>query len=403
MKFFDLKLRIVYLLFYLCNYIAGVGSELTTRPVNATRYVGESVEFHCGSNATIYGTSNLVPVNWVFSKEKDCVYCIGTLTYKYIGRYYVNTSVPGQYPLRVVNSTKNDSGVYTCIDDAGFGPDVASAVLIVVDRPNGTNTIQNVKLDLVSIVVPIAIVTFLVVISVIIVIICQTIYTETLCIEQITRGQEGVVIYLKCKMSKASQIFHICGIYKPKWYLDGNLIDPTSDDQSDEMQRLRKKLDISKDGCQLVIRGATTEDSGNYMVIFAGQRSLIELNCEDICIHCTLPLKDNIYQIGTRISLVVVMNKPDVAIGWFKADEMMILSSRITIETEKKAHHLTIDSAVLEDAGNYEVRLIDTGRSISSAKIEVETEEMKRRRMHCEGWIQKSPYIYIYIQRPMPI
>ena len=385
MKLFDLKLRIVYISFYLSSYMAGVGSDLTTRPVNATSYVGQPVEFHCGSNATIYGKSDLVPVNWEFSEEKDCVYCIGTLTYKYIGRYYVNTSVPGQYPLLVVNSTKNDSGVYTCIDDAGFGPDVALAVLIVVDRPNGTISIQTVKHDLAQIVVPIVIVAVLVVImSVTVIIIWATIYSKTLYIDQSTKGFDGVVVLLKCKMSKISQMFSICGIYKPKWYRNGDLIYSISDDQSDEMQRLRKKFEISKDGCQLVIHDATTEDCGNYMVVFAGRKSQILLNCEDICMRCTWPLKGNTYQAGKSISLVMGMSKPEVAIDWFKDGKILISSSRITIETNREAHYLTIKSAILKDAGNYEVRLKDTGRSISSAEIDVQTKKMMRGRM-CSG------------------
>ena len=91
----------------------------------------ESVNLHCGSNTTERGTDTLVPVQWEFSGEEDCVNCIGTLIYKYIGRYSVDTSVVGEYTLRVEIITKNDSGIYRCIDDAGSGPDEASAWLIV--------------------------------------------------------------------------------------------------------------------------------------------------------------------------------------------------------------------------------------------------------------------------------
>ena len=119
---------------YVIYFTSEGNSSLTTRPQNATKFVRESVEFHCGSNATVHGTTDLVPVNWEFSGEKDCVFCIGTLTYKYIGRYYVNTSAVGEYTLRLENITQNDSGIYTCIDDAGFGPDEASAALTVAER-----------------------------------------------------------------------------------------------------------------------------------------------------------------------------------------------------------------------------------------------------------------------------
>ena len=106
-------------------------SSLTTRPRNATRHGHEYVDFHCGSNSTVPGTQRPVPVNWVFSGETACIYCAGSLTYDFIGRYSVKTSVAGEYTLRVENITVNDGGIYTCIDNAGFGPEEASAYLIV--------------------------------------------------------------------------------------------------------------------------------------------------------------------------------------------------------------------------------------------------------------------------------
>ena len=82
------------------------------------------------------------------------------------------------------------------------------------------------------------------------------------------------------------------------------------------------------------------------------------------------------------------MNKPEVAIDWFKNGKRLMSSSRTTFKTDREAHDLTIKSAILKDAGNYEVRLKDNGRSISSAKIEVQTEELEKYLMHSEGWIQ---------------
>ena len=38
----------------------------------------------------------------------------------------------GEYTLRIGNITQLDKGIYTCIDDAGFGPDQASATLFVI-------------------------------------------------------------------------------------------------------------------------------------------------------------------------------------------------------------------------------------------------------------------------------
>ena len=128
-----------------------IGCSLTTRPQNVTRFLErycetdelksravprESVEFQCGSYSKQDGTDNLVPVDWRFSGEEDCIYCSGFLSYKYIGRYSVNASVAGEYTLRVENITKKDEGVYTCIDNAGFGPDEASASLTINGKKN---------------------------------------------------------------------------------------------------------------------------------------------------------------------------------------------------------------------------------------------------------------------------
>ena len=126
----------MFLLKILClvHLLSFISSSLTTRPQSVSKTLHESVEFHCGSDASQQGTGDLVPVDWVFSGEKDCVLCSGVLTYKYAGRYSVDMSVPGEYTLRVENITENDIGVYKCIDGAGFGPDEASASLYIEER-----------------------------------------------------------------------------------------------------------------------------------------------------------------------------------------------------------------------------------------------------------------------------
>ena len=105
------------------SFVAEVWSSLTTRPENVARFVHESVELRCGSNTTIEQADDLVPVNWEFSGEINCIYCIGTLAYKYIGRFSVNIWVVGEYTLRVENVTRNDS--------SGVGSDKTSIELIV--------------------------------------------------------------------------------------------------------------------------------------------------------------------------------------------------------------------------------------------------------------------------------
>lgn len=53
-----------------------------------------------------------------------------------------DTSVVGEYTLMIPNITVADNGTYTCIDEAGFGPDIASASLHVI----GKNIINERKL-----------------------------------------------------------------------------------------------------------------------------------------------------------------------------------------------------------------------------------------------------------------
>ena len=109
---------------------------MTTKPEHAVGYLNESVEFRCGSNAKISDDNDmLVPVDWIFSGEKNCIYCMGVLTYAFIGRYSVDDkSIVGEYTLKVENIEKNDEGIYTCIDQSGFGPEEMTAMLVVVGK-----------------------------------------------------------------------------------------------------------------------------------------------------------------------------------------------------------------------------------------------------------------------------
>ena len=104
-------------------------------------FVRRYVDFHCGSNATQQENDNPLPVDMRFSGEADCIYCSGFLSYKYIGRYSVEASGDGNYTLRVENITMLDAGTYTCIDDAGLGPDVASADLKLIGKNDKSNSI----------------------------------------------------------------------------------------------------------------------------------------------------------------------------------------------------------------------------------------------------------------------
>ena len=104
---------------------------MTTRSQNETVVIGESVDVHCSTYTRVVKTGESVPVSWMFDKAKDCVYCNGQLSKSYSERFYVKTSVLGEYTLQIQNITMEDSGTYTCINNAGYGPEEASVILVV--------------------------------------------------------------------------------------------------------------------------------------------------------------------------------------------------------------------------------------------------------------------------------
>ena len=120
------------LLAALSSFLTGIRrGPLTTRPENRTLVIGESVDFHCSTYTRVIETGEFVPVNWMFDKAKDCVYCNGQISKSHNERLYVKTSAMGEYTLHIQDIMMEDSGVYTCINNAGYGPDEASAILVV--------------------------------------------------------------------------------------------------------------------------------------------------------------------------------------------------------------------------------------------------------------------------------
>ena len=101
-------------------------SDMEVTSANITMFIPKFVEFRCGSNKSY-------PVDWKFSGEEEDIFKSGVLSYKYIGRYSVTsvtTSGAVEYSLRIEKNTRKEIGVYTCVDDAGFGPDKAAAELV---------------------------------------------------------------------------------------------------------------------------------------------------------------------------------------------------------------------------------------------------------------------------------
>ena len=98
--------------------------QVTT--ANITMFIPTFAEFRCGSDKSY-------PVDWKFNKEEEDIFKSGVLSYIFIGRYSVisvTTSGANEYLLRIEKNLKKAAGVYTCVDEAGFGPDKADAELV---------------------------------------------------------------------------------------------------------------------------------------------------------------------------------------------------------------------------------------------------------------------------------
>ena len=100
---------------------------MTERPQNVTAMTGVTVTFVCG-------TSDLEAPNWSFKPvgavDYDRIVVSGTLAHSFSGK--VDVKENGVSKLIVFNVTSPNSGEYMCKDEFGFGPDSASAQLIIV-------------------------------------------------------------------------------------------------------------------------------------------------------------------------------------------------------------------------------------------------------------------------------
>jgi hypothetical protein len=97
-----------------------VHAVLLEVPANCTVCVGDKAVFKCLTNGNL-------PVNWLWC-DGNCspgsqvkhIFLKGGITMPYRDRFIVlQTAVKGQYDLQVHNVSESDSGIYTCVDEAG--------------------------------------------------------------------------------------------------------------------------------------------------------------------------------------------------------------------------------------------------------------------------------------------
>ena len=111
--------------------------KLTIRPSDVTVDKEKVITFKCS-------TSMKTPVNWLYTKFNETaiskiIYESGFLTEEFKGKVNVSNitvNVPGNetwhgFDLTIFNPQCAEDGTYTCIDDAGRGPDTAAANLFL--------------------------------------------------------------------------------------------------------------------------------------------------------------------------------------------------------------------------------------------------------------------------------
>lgn len=108
-------------------FILATNADIITRPQNISTVTGRSVQLTCS-------TSGTAPVNWEFMTDDktryDRIYSTGTVVNVHCERFVATHESTNK--LTILNASLSDAGSYKCRDNAGQGPQVATATLNVI-------------------------------------------------------------------------------------------------------------------------------------------------------------------------------------------------------------------------------------------------------------------------------
>ena len=94
---------------------------------------GEALELPCVTN-----NQKRIPVTWFYAKvgTKDNIpiFSSNTITDAYAHKISVRKASEGEYTLLFSSVQPSDRGKYTCVDNAGLGPDNATADITILGK-----------------------------------------------------------------------------------------------------------------------------------------------------------------------------------------------------------------------------------------------------------------------------
>lgn len=108
------------------------------------------------------------------------------------------------------------------------------------------------------------------------------------------------------------------------------------------------------------------------------------------------PLKDIEVTEGQDIELECVLSKEGVKATWQKNNKALPVDNRVKVTSDKDTHKLTIRSALVEDKGEYKVKVAD---KTSTAKVFVEGRVTTQSAKPCSCFTSVIILLFHYLKK----